>query len=101
MEAPTAPDLAEELGQTLLIRKLAKEGFVVNSFENHSIMEFSNISKDVTEAIDSEIADWITHKHSSLKKRKLNGSRRKISLNISDQTNDEMVCIEIRPALRK
>ncbi len=101
VEAATAPDLAEEIGQMILIKKLAKEGFVVSSFENHAIIEFSNVPKDFEDAIDLEIADWITHKHSSLKKRKLSGTRKKLSLNISDQTNDELVCIEIRPALRK
>ena len=101
VEAATAPDLAEEIGQMILIKKLAKEGFVVSSFENHAIIEFANVPKDFEDAIDLEIADWITHKHSTLKKRKLGGTRKKLSLNISDQTNDELVCIEIRPALRK
>jgi hypothetical protein len=101
VESANAPDLADELGQMLLIKKLAKEGFVVNSFESHAIIEFPNVAKDLPDLIDTELADWITHKHSTLKKRKLNGMRKKLSLNISDQTNDELVCIELRPALRK
>ncbi len=101
VETANAHDLAQELGQTLLIKKLAKEAFVVKSFESHAIIEFSNVQKDFVDIIDAEIADWITHKHSTMKKRKLYGLREKLSLNISDQTNEELVCIELRPALRK
>jgi hypothetical protein len=101
VEAASAPDLADELGQRLLIKKLAKEGFAVNSFENHAIIEFSSVLKDFADVIDSDIADWIIHKHSTLKKRKLNGLRKKPSLDISEQSSEELVCIELRPALRK
>jgi hypothetical protein len=101
LEASSAPDLGEELGQRLLIKKLAKEGFVMNSFESHAIIEFPNVGKEIVEEIDSDIADWITHKHSTIKKRRLNGTRKKLSLDIAAQTNDELVCIELRPALRK
>jgi hypothetical protein len=101
VETANAADLADELGQTLLIKNLASEGFVVNSFESHAIIELPSVQKDFVDIIDAEITDWITHKHSTMKKRKLNGLRKKLSLNISDQTKEELVCIEIRPALRK
>jgi hypothetical protein len=104
IESTNAHDLADELGQIFLIKKLASEGFVINSFESHSIIEFPNVTGDFPEAIDAEIADWIIHKHSTLKKRKLNGMRKRLSLNLSGQTNNddgELICIELRPALRK
>ena len=98
LEAPNAPDLAEELGQRLLIKKLAKEGFAINSFENHATIEFSSVLKDFADVIDSDIGDWVTYRHSSLKKRRLTGSRKKPSLELSDQTSEQLVCIELKPS---
>ncbi len=98
LEAPNAPDLAEELGQRLLIKKLANEGFAVNAFEYHATIEFSSVLKEFADVIDSDIADWIAYKHSTIKKRKLIGSRKKPSLDISDQTSEELVCIELKPS---
>ncbi len=98
LEAPNASDLAEELGQRLLIKKLAKEGFAINSFENHATIEFSSVLKDFADVIDSDVADWVTYKHSSLKKRRLVGSRKKPSLEIADQSDEQLVCIELKPS---
>lgn len=96
LEAPNAPDLAEELSQRLLIKKLATEGFSVNSFEYHAIIEFSSVLREFADVIDSDIADWIAYKHSTLKKRKIDGKRKRQSLEISDQTSEQLVCIELR-----
>lgn len=96
LEAPNAPDLAEELSQRLLIKKLATEGFSVNSFEYHATIEFSSVLKEFAEVIDSDVADWIAFKHSTMKKRKLSGIRKRQSLDISDQTSEQLVCIELR-----
>ena len=95
LEAPNAPDLAEELAQRLLIKKLATEGFAVNSFEYHATIEFSSVLKEFADIIDSDIGEWIAFKHSTIKKRRLNGTRRKQSLDISDQLSEQLVCIEL------
>jgi hypothetical protein len=96
LEAPNAPDLAEELSQRLMIKKLANEGFSVNSFEYHATIEFSSVLSDFTDIIDQEISEWIAYKHSTIKKRKLKGTRRTQSLDISDQSAEQLVCIELR-----
>lgn len=96
LEAPNAPDLAEELAQRLLIKKLATEGFAVNSFEYHATIEFSSVLKEFADIIDADIADWIAYKHSTIKKRRLNGLRKSQSLNIPDQMSEQLVCIELR-----
>jgi hypothetical protein len=95
LEAPNAPDLAEELSQRLLIKKLATEGFAVNSFETHAMIEFSSVLREFADVIDAEIADWIAYKHSTIKKRKLGGVRKRQSLEISDQATEQLVCIEL------
>jgi hypothetical protein len=97
LEAPNAPDLGEELGQRLLIKKLAKEGFIVNTFEYHATIEFPNVAPEFADAIDSDVADWITFKHSSLKKRKLAGGRKKTTLDNSNENGEQLICIEVRP----
>ena len=96
IEAPNASDLAEELSQRFLVKKLAKEGFAVNSFEYHATIEFSSVLKEFAEVIDDDIGDWIAYKHSSIKKRKIKGMRQRQSLDTSEQLKEDLVCIELR-----
>jgi hypothetical protein len=95
LEAPNAPDLAEELAQRLLSKRLANDNFPLTSFEHHAILDITTADGDKSvDAIDADVEDWIMYKHSTLKKRRLPAKRQKQPS--SKSGNEELVCIEIR-----
>jgi len=95
VDAPNAPDLAEELSQRLSGRQLISNGFILTAFEYRAILDLSDSSNETIDKVDADIADWIKFKHSTLKKRKLSGKRQKQVTDTPPDTQD-LVCIEIK-----
>jgi hypothetical protein len=96
LEAPNAPDLAEELAQRLLVKHLVEENFPITSFEHHAILDVSVGTSEGVDAVDADVNDWITYKHSTLKKRRLSGKRQRQPPINGGKSTEEIVCIEIK-----
>jgi hypothetical protein len=95
-DTPTPQDLAQELGQRLLAKQLAKSGFALTTYGSLAILEFSDQGTDFMDKIQSEIQSWISDKHRSLRMRKLTGKRQKQNLGMPTDPEKEVICLEIR-----
>jgi len=96
IDTPGASDLAEELGQRLIGKQVAKSGFPLTVYESHATLEFPDLSKEAIEKIEVEASEWISWKHPVLKKRRISGRRQKQNLGLPTDAVEELVCLEIR-----
>jgi len=95
IDAPNAPDLAEELSQRLLGRQIIQKGFLLTAFEYSAMIDLFDSANETIDRTEADISDWIKFKHSTLKKRRLSGKRQKQNLGMPAETM-ELVCIEIK-----
>lgn len=96
LHTPSADALAEELGQRLIAKQIVSDGFPLTAYNSHASLEFQGINSDAAQKIEAEVAEWIFRKHSLLKKRRIQGKRQKQKLGMPTETEEEVVCIELR-----
>jgi hypothetical protein len=95
-DTPTPQDLAQELGQRLLAKDIAKSGFAMTTYGSLAMLEFPHPGKEFMEKVQSEAQAWISDKHRSLRMRKLSGKRQKQNLGMPTEPEEEVICLEIR-----
>ena len=95
-DTPSPRDLAQELGQRLLGKQLAKTGFAITAYGSLAILEFPDPEKEFMGKVQSEVEAWISDKHRSLRMRKLSGKRQKQNLGMPTEPEEEVICLEIR-----
>jgi len=96
VDAPNAGDLAEELSQRLIGKEEVTGAFPATSFEHQAILDLPDITNENVDKIEADVEDWIKFKHSTLKKRRIQGKRQKLGLGISPEQAMDIVCIEIK-----
>jgi hypothetical protein len=95
-DTPSPQDLAQELGQRLLGKQLAKGGFAITTFGSLAIIEFPDSGTEFIDKVQSEAQAWISDKHRSLRMRKLSGKRQAQNLGMPTEPEEVVVCLEIR-----
>ena len=95
-DTPSPQDLAQELGQRLLAKQIAKTGFALTTYGSLATLEFPNPAKEFMDKVQSEAEAWIADKHRSLRMRKLTGNRQKQNLGMPTEPEEEVICLEIR-----
>jgi hypothetical protein len=95
-DTPTPADLAQEFGQRLLAKQIAKTSFPITAYGSLAMLEFPNPEKEFMDKAQTEVETWIYDKHRSLRMRKLSGKRQKQNLGMPTEPEEEVICLEIR-----
>jgi hypothetical protein len=95
VDLPDPFDLAEELGQRLLGKQIVKGGFPITTYGSLAILEFPDVEQELIEKVQTEVENWISDKHRSLRMRKLTGKRQVQNLGMPTQ-EEVLICLEIR-----
>jgi len=59
-------------------------------------MDLPDITDENIDRIEADVEDWIKFKHSTLKKRRLQGRRQKQSSDMAPEIASDIICIEIK-----
>jgi hypothetical protein len=96
VDLPNPAELAEEMGQRLLGKQIVRSGFPMTNYGSLAILEFPDANEELIAKVQSEVENWISDKHRSLRLRKLTGKRQQQNLGMPTQAKEEVVCLEIR-----